>query len=177
MNSDANAENRALDASEREMVGATRSPNLEQQTSDQLKSLVHRLRQAHSRANDIAARQQREIRGKADPRRASPVKDNAGSLSKVQALFDAIRRVDDELSRREKIETGAPSAADLARHALELKMKSQTNQHPDPGRSASDGMRAKKRIEEFAVGTTRKEIGRVSQANKVSQARKDSGKT
>ena len=49
-------------------------------------------------------------------------------------------------------------------------------QRPDPGKTASKGIREKKRTEEFAIGTTRKEVGRVSQANKVAQARKDSGK-
>jgi hypothetical protein len=34
-------------------------------------------------------------------------------------------------------------------------------------------MHAKDRTELMKVGTTRKEIGRVSQANKVAQARKD----
>lgn len=95
----------------------------------------------------------------------------------MQLLFEAIQRVDKELSRREEIETGRPSSAEFARQALELKMSSETNQHPNPGRSASKGMRPKKRVEEFAGGTTRKEIGRVSQEGKVAQARKDSGKT
>ena len=105
------------------------------------------------------------------------VQDNSGSVAKAQLLFEAIQRVDKELSRREEIETGRPSSAEFARHALELKMSSETNQHPNPGRSASKGMHPKKRVAEFAGGTTRNEIGRVSQEGKVAQARKDSGKT
>ena len=60
---------------------------------------------------------------------------------------------------------------------IELPAVSETNQHPDPGRAASKGMRSKKRVEDFAVGTSRRETGRVSQAGKTAQARKDSGKT
>ncbi len=159
------------------MVAATKPPEIEQQPKDELRALLHRLRQAHGRATDIAARQQREIRGKAAPHGSRPVKENAGSAAKAQALFEAIQRLDKELSRREETETDKPSQAEFARRALELKMSREANQHPDPGRSASDGMRPKKRIEEFAGGTTRKEVGRVSQAGKVAQARKDSGKS
>jgi hypothetical protein len=167
-------ESRWLDSSESEIVKATLSPEIEQQSVDQLKALTHRLRHAHARAKDISARQQREMLGKADPRGAKRVQDNAGSVEKVRVLFEAIQRVDGELSRREKNVAGTPSQAELSRHALELKTSSQTGEHPDPGRSASEGMHPKKRKELFKVGTTRKEIGRVSQAGKVAQARKDS---
>ena len=178
-------EDRLLNASELAMVAGTKPPEIEQQSKDELKALLHRLRQAHSRANDIAARQQREIRGKADPHGAKPVKENAGTAAKAQALSEAIQRLDAELSRREETATDSPSQAatdipsqaDFARHALELKMSGGASHHPDPGRSASDGMRPKKRMEKFAGGTTRKEVGRVSQAGKVAQARKDSGKS
>jgi len=168
------SENRLLDVSEKEMVSVTRSPEIEQQSIEQLKALTHRLRQAHRRAKDISARQQREIRGKGDPRGAKRVQDNTGSLEKVRVLFEALQRVDGELSRREGSDKRTPSQAELSRRALELKMSSQTVEHPDPGRSASKGMHPKKRKELFKVGTTRKEIGRVSQAGKVAQARKDS---
>ena len=177
MNTASHSEDRSLDAAELEMVKATRAPAIGLQSPDELKALVHRLRQAHSRAKDIAARQHREIRGKAAPRGAKSVADNSGSVAKTQALSDAIHRIDEELARRDAIETGAPTQADLMRHAFELKMSAEANARPDPGRAASKGMRPKKRQEEFAGGTTRKEIGRVSQAGKVAQARKDSGKS
>jgi hypothetical protein len=170
------AENRALNAAELDMVNGTRPPAIEQRTRDELKALTHRLRQAHSRANDIATRQQREIRGKAEPHGASRAKDAAGSVAKTQALFEAIQRIDEELKRRDEIETGRPTTADYARHALELKMSAEAAQHPDPGRTAKDGMRPKKRTEEFKGGTSKREMGRVSQAGKVAQARKDSAK-
>ena len=173
MSAKSESDNRWLDASELEIVNVTRSPEMEQQSMEQLKALIHRLRQAHGRARDISARQQREILGKADPRGAKRVQDNTGSVEKVRVLFEAIQRVDAELSRREKTSAGTPSQADLARNALELKMSSQTSERPDPGRSASEGMQPKKRKELFKVGTTRKEVGRVSQAGKVAQARRD----
>jgi hypothetical protein len=173
MSANSESENRLLDASELEIVGASRSPTIEQLTMEQLKALVHLLRQAHGRANDISARQQREIHGKVDSRGVKRVQDNTGSMAKVQVLFEALQRVDEELSRRDEINTTTPTQAELSRHALELKLSSQTIQHPDPGRSASEGMRPKKRQEPIKIGTTRKEMGRVTQAGKVAQARKD----
>ncbi len=174
MTANSESENRFLDVLEKEMVSGTRSPEIEQQSIEELRALTHRLRQAHGRAKDISMRQQREIRGKGDPRGAKRVQDNTGSLEKVRVLFEALQRVDGELARREGLDKKPLSQAELSRRALELKMSSQTVEHPDPGRSASEGMRPKKRKELFKLGTTRKEIGRVSQAGKVAQARKDS---
>ncbi len=170
------SEDRLLNDAELEMVNGTRPPAIDEQTKEELKALVHRLRQAHSRAHDIGVRQKREIRGKAEPHGAAPVRENGGTVAKAQALLEAIQRVDHELSRRDEAETGRPSPSEFARRALELKMSAKTGSHPDAGRTASKGIREKKRKEEFTGGTSKREMGRVSQAGKVSQARKDSGK-
>ncbi|MGO9418277.1 hypothetical protein [Roseiarcus sp.] len=172
-----NAENRALNAAELEMVNATLPDAIERPTTEELKALAHRLRQAHSRANDISIRQQREIRGKAEPHAAVRAKDAAGSIAKTQTLMEAIQRINGELARREEIETGRPSPAEFARRALELKMAADAGHHPDAGQTAKTGMRPKKRTEEFTGGTSKREMGRVSQAGRVAQAHKDSGKS
>jgi hypothetical protein len=177
MSANMETENRALNSAELEMVNGTRSPAIEQKTWEELKALVHRLRQAHSRAHDLSARQQREMRGKAEPHGARRAQENAGNVAKTQLLLEAIRRIDQELSRREEIETGRPSPAEFARRALELKMSGESTERPDPGNTPSQGIRAKKRSEEFTGGTSKREMGRVSQAGKVAQARKDSGKS
>ena len=176
MSSIADAESRALNAAELDMVNGTRPPAIERKTSEELKALTHRLRQAYSRANDISVRQHREIRGRSEPHGAIRVKDAAGSIAKAQVLMEAIKRIDQELDRREEAETGRPSPSEFARRALELKMAADAGRHPDPGQTAKTGMRPKKRTEEFAVGTSKREMGRVSQQGKVAQARKDSGK-
>jgi hypothetical protein len=176
MTAKAESEARLLSAAELEIVNVTRDPEIGQLSSEQLKAVGRRLRQAHDRAKDISARQQREMRGKADPHGAKPAHDNTGTMAKVQVLFEAIQRLDAELSRREEVNTATPSQAALSRHALELKLSSKADQHPDPGRSASEGMKTKKRQTPTKIGTTKKEIGRVSQAGKVAQARKDTAK-
>ena len=91
---------------------------------------------------------------------------------KFNVLFEAIQRVDKELSRREE-SARKPTQAELSRHALEQKRSRRTPRYPDAGRTASEGMRPNARRKAVKVGTTKKEIGRVSQANKVAQARKD----
>ena len=65
------------------------------------RSVARRLREAHDRAKDIGTRQAREMRGKGEPRGATPAKDNLGTVAKAQALRDALDRVDAELSRRD----------------------------------------------------------------------------
>ena len=175
MRATAEPESRALNASELEMVSFTQYA-IEQLPIEQLKAVGRRLRQAHVRAKDISARQQREIRGKVDPRGANPTQDNSGTMAKVEVLHEALRRVEDELRRREEMNTATPSQATLSRHALELKLSSQAKERPDPGRSASEGMKKKERREPPKVGTTKREVGRVSQAGKVAQARKDAAK-
>jgi hypothetical protein len=78
----------------------SRSPEIERQSVDELKAAARRLREAHDRANGIGTRQAREMRGKAEPRGATPAKDNSGTLGKAQALREALDRVEAELKRR-----------------------------------------------------------------------------
>ena len=52
-------------------------------------------------------------------------------------------------------------------------MSAEAGRHPDPGRTTN----TKKTAEEFAGGTSKREMGRVSLAGKAAQAHRDSGKT
>ena len=97
----AKLEARLLTAAELALVGITRPPEIERQSVDELKAAARRLREAHDRAKGIGTRQAREMRGKAEPRGATPAKDNLGTVDKAQALRYALDRVEAELSRRE----------------------------------------------------------------------------
>ncbi len=176
MSANADADNRALNAAEREMVDGTRPPAIGQASPEELKALQHRLRQAYQRAHDISSRQQREMRGKADAHGAKPATDATGSIIKTDVLMEAIKRIDQEIDRRAESGGGKPSPSEFARKALEMKMAADAGRHPGAGQTAKTGMKPKKRTEEFSIGTPRSEMGRVSQQQKVSQARKDSGK-
>ena len=168
-------EARLLSAAELEVVNATRPPAIEQASSEQLNALAERLRRARDKARDIGARQKCEIRGKADPRGTKSCRDNTGTLAKAQLLAEAIERVEEELSRREKLTTATLTQADLSRRALELKLSHPTPPHPGSGRSASEGMKPKERQKPLRVGASKGEVGRISEQGKVAQARKDSG--
>jgi hypothetical protein len=93
-------EDRLLNASEVEIVAATRAPEIEGKSIEELRHLLPLLRKAHDKAKDIAARQQREMRGKADPKGAKPAQDNLGTKAKAEVLGDAIARVEAEIRRR-----------------------------------------------------------------------------
>ena len=89
MSANTEVEDRALNAAELEMVNGTRSPAIGQKTKEELKALAHRLRQAHSRANDITIRQQREIRGKAEPVQTYEVVGLYSHETSVDAAMDS----------------------------------------------------------------------------------------
>jgi len=167
-------EARLLKAGELEDVNTTRPPAIKEASGEQLKVLAQRLRRARDRAKDIATRQKREMRGKAEPRGTKPTRDNAGTLAKAQVLGEAIERIEEELSRRENLTIATTTQADLSRHALELRLSHPAPPHPGSGHSTSEGMKSKERQKPFRVGPSKGEVGRISQEGKVAQARKDS---
>jgi hypothetical protein len=95
-------EDRLLSAEEREMVAQTRPPEVGQLSRVELQELGKRLREARDRSRRIASQQQREMRGKADPRGAAPARDNTGSLSKTTVLVGALKRVTAALRKLNK---------------------------------------------------------------------------
>ena len=93
MSGSTEAEDRLLAVPEREMVTQTRSPALDGKTKADLQALGKRLREARDRSRRIASQQQREMRGKTDPRGATPARENAGSEAKTVVLVEALKRV------------------------------------------------------------------------------------
>jgi hypothetical protein len=78
-------------------------------------------------------------------------------------------------NKRENLTAAPTTQADLSRHALELKLSHPATPHPGSGPAASKGMKSKDRQKPLRVGASKGEVGRVSQAGKIAQARKDSG--
>ena len=161
-------EDRLLSNSERELVDLTRSPLLETQSETELQGVGKRLRQARDRYRRIAHRQQREMRGKAEqPHGAVPARENAGSLEKVAALVEALKRVTAALRKRR-----APTQTQPARKALEAKRAAAAPSHPAPGRTTATGMTVKASTRP-TVRVDPRGAGRVSKAGKVAQIRRD----
>ena len=166
MNASAEHEDRLLNVAEREMVAQTRPPAAEALTKDELQALGKRLREARDRSRRIASQQQREMRGKTDPRGVAPARDNTGTEAKVEVLVEALKRVTAALRKLNR-----PTATQTLRKALDAKQAAVPH-HPGPGRTASKGMLPKD-SKQPSVRMDPREVGRVSKATKVAQAKRD----
>jgi hypothetical protein len=167
MNEHTNPDDRLLSVAERELVQQTRPPGISGRSKQELHALARRLRQARDRAQRIGWQQKREIRGKADPKGATPARDNLGTEAKAKVLADALTRVGAALR---KLDT--PTQAEVMRKAVALKAAAAAPRHPSAGRTASGGMQPKT-SRRPTVKADPREIGRVSQAVKVAQAKRD----
>ena len=159
-------EDRLLSTAEREMVEQTRQSEVGQLSKEELQMLGKRLREARDRSRRIASQQQREMRGKAAPRGAAPAQDNAGSLGKTEVLVAALKQVTAALRKLNR-----PTATQVLRKALDAKQAA-TPRHPGPGQTAAKGM-ASQPNRKSTVSMDPREIGRVSKATKVAQAKRD----
>lgn len=160
-------DDRLLNAAEQEMVEQTRPPVLDQLSEAMLQSLLKRLRSARDRARRIARQQKREILGKGDPKGAAPARENRGTEEKADLLSDAVQLVSARLKQLR-----APSQAELMRKAVAMKRAASLPQHPDGGVTARLGMKSKP-SGRSTVKPDPREVGRVSQAVKVAQAKRD----
>ena len=161
------SEDRFLTVDERELVDMTRPPAVTRLSESELQAIAKRLRAVRDRAARIARQQQREMRGKADPRGAAPARDNTGSVGKHGVLAEALKRVSEALRKLK-----APTQAQIARKLLAQKKANQVDHRPDAGRTASGGMAAKASTRR-TVKSDPREVGRVSQAVKSAQAKRD----
>ena len=160
-------DDRLLSVVERKIVQQTKPPGISERSRQELHALARRLRQARDRAHRIGWQQKREIRGKADPKGATPARDNTGTEAKARVLADALARVTAALR---KLDT--PTQAEVMRKAVALKAGKTAPRHPSAGRTASGGMQPKT-SRRPTVKADPREIGRVSQAVKVAQAKRD----
>jgi hypothetical protein len=161
------ADDRLLSAAERDLVSATEAAALAGKSVAELQALGGRLREARDRARAIARRQQREMRGKAEPRATVPARDNAGSLGKAEILVLAVKRVTAALRRAR-----APSQGEIGRKALAAKRAAEVQHHPEAGPGAAKTPRPKASTKP-TVRMDPREVGRVSQAGKRAQAKRD----
>ncbi|NEX46953.1 hypothetical protein [Pseudotabrizicola algicola] len=144
---------RLLDQDEAKLVEVARRGGLDRLGQSELTETVQRLRDRRDRARDIANRQRREARGKADPSGVAPAQRNDGTEGKARVLGMALDLLTQERDRRAKgDETAAqsPTQQELAQKALALKQSGQSGAeaqdkggplHPqdpeaDPGKGA-----------------------------------------
>ena len=165
------AERRMLTEAEFEAVGRTHYPDICGQPKEELIGVARRLRDYRDKARDITRHRRRERRGKAEPRGATPAPGEAGTSMKKQIFASALKRVNREIKRVEGAER-RPTLVESARRALELKRANRVRHHPSAGPTASHGMRSLP-AQGDTVRVDPREVGRVSQAVRAAQVRRD----
>jgi hypothetical protein len=80
------SERRFLSDEERGFVSQSHHPALRDLAEENLQSLIKLLRERRNRAGDIARRQRREMRGKAQPSGSRLATDDSGTRIKRQIL-------------------------------------------------------------------------------------------
>lgn len=161
-----------LSHEEFEVVRASHYPFISSLSTDELRELRGTLRGRRSKARTIARQQRREMRGKAEPRGTSPARNDAQAMKRKQIFVQAVKRLNRELHRLDEAASAPTPLIESARRALEMMRANRMVHHPSSGRTAGHGMRANP-SERRTVEADPREIGRVSQAVKVAQARRD----
>ena len=165
-------ERQLLSADELRLVEKTHHPALGLLADQDLAELRKRVREARDRAKDMAARQRRELRGKAAPKAARPATDDAGMREKRDLLAASLRRLNKEVSRR-AAKAARKALIESAQRALERRQAAEaTATRPSPGQTANEGLNPKK-APAYTLRNPAK-LGAVSQHNKNVQAKRDS---
>lgn len=163
---------RALSGDELELVVKTHIPLILSLSETELRDLIKQVREKRKRARDIANRQRREMRGKAERPGAASARDNTGTKNKAAVLTGALKRLNNEKARRTRHEA-TPEQTRFARKALQLKRAAGKGHSGPSCRTASKGMRNLEN-QKTAQLVHPMEIGRVSQFVRDAQAKRDS---
>jgi hypothetical protein len=164
---------RALSADELALVEKTLHPLLETLTDRKLVALRKLLRARRDRAQKIAARQRRELRGKSRPKGARASADDTGTWGKRDLLSAAVQRLDTEVQRREK-KYARHALIESAMRALKLRQTRDAKAaRPSSGRTPGTGMLAKT-SSRSRTPRNRAKAGAISQHTKNMQAKRDS---
>src|SRR5512144_3241976 len=115
-----NSERRFLSDEEFGFVSQSHHPALHELADDTLQSLVKLLRDRRDRARDIARRQRRELRGKAQPAGSRPASDDSGTRMTRQILAAAEKRRNKE-RRRCRSRPAREEHVAVTRRALAMK--------------------------------------------------------
>jgi hypothetical protein len=165
-------EQRLLNADELTLVEKSHHPALGSLPDHDLRELRKLLRERRDRAQDIAARQRRELRGKAGPKGARPATGDSGTREKRDLLAAALQRLNKEATRREA-KAARQELIDNAKLALELRKGAEAKSiRPSPGRTANEGINPKN-SPTYSLRNAAK-LGTISQHNKNMQAKRDS---
>lgn len=164
-------ERQALTLDEVKLVANSHHPSLGALSDKDLAELRKLVRERRDRASQIAARQRREMRGKAEPRRAQAAGDDTGSRVKRDVLAAAMQRLNRETSRR-TAKAARDAMKDNMTRALEMRRaRAKTAVRPVAEPTPGEGFRAKGGMPR--PPRNRAKLGAVSQHGKNMQAKRD----
>lgn len=152
-----------------ELVQSTHHPEIYEQTTTELLQSQKRLRQQRARLRAIVRNRQRYR--SADMTEIAFPADVLHPLKQKQILSSALKRVNRELARQRAAQARA-ATEDSARRALALYRRAKLHVRPFSDHTPKHGMRAVPSDSRRQV-LLRSKVGRVSQATKAAQAKKD----
>ncbi len=154
-----------------ELVDSTHHPAIYNMDAKSLRGVQDQLRQERSKVRTQVRQRQREKRGKSEARGKGFPGNTEQPLKRKQALASALKRVNKELERQLKLEA-REKHIDAARRALALHRSAKFHPVAVSERTSNPGMQPQPstRRRKIIPGS---QIGSVSQATKVAQAKKD----
>lgn len=164
-------ERSVLSHDEHDIVLRSHHPGIYEVGLEDLKALRQRLRDMRDRERTLAREKRREVRGKGEPRGKSFPGTAEHPLQRKQVFAGALKRVNKEIDRMEKLEARS-AHVDAARRALAMRRAAQFPSPPPSGDTATEGMRSLPSQRRKAV-LPRARIGSISQATKNAQAARD----
>jgi hypothetical protein len=160
-----------LSHDEHGMILRSHHPEIYQSGLDDLRALRRRLRDMRDKESTLAHAKRREARGKGAPRGQSLPGTAEHPLRRKQVFAAALKRVNREIHRIEKLEART-AHVEAARRALAMRRAAQFPPRPQAGDTPGEGMHPlpnRRRRTRVAPAT----IGRVSQATRNAQAARD----
>ena len=160
-----------LSYDEHEVISRSHHPNIYDSGLDDLKALRQHLRDMRDKERTLASAKRREARGKGPARGESLPGTAEHPLRRKQVFAAALKRVNREIDRMEKLEART-AHVEAARRALAKRRAAQFPPRPPAGDTPSEGMRPlPSQRRRTRVPPAR--IGSVSQATKNAQAVRD----
>ncbi|NVO13044.1 MAG: hypothetical protein HXX10_03310 [Rhodoplanes sp.] len=164
-------EKSVLSHDEHAIVARSHHPGIYEVGLDALKALRLRLRDMRDRERTLAREKRGEVRGKRAPRGGSFPGTAEHPLQRKQVFSGALKRVNKEIDRMEKLEVRS-AHVEAARRALALRRAAWFPSPPPGGPTANQGMRSLPSSRRKTIVPPSR-IGRVSQATKRAQAARD----
>jgi hypothetical protein len=165
------AERKFLSREELEVVGQSHYPQVAELDAEALRQARSRLRDLRGKAQTVARHKRREVRGKAAPRAVGASGSSEHSARRKQIFSQALQRTNRQLHRLDDAEARGRTSAG-AQRALAMKRRAEAAERPGSGRHARSGMRANPSLRR-AMEVNPAKVGRVSQAGKRTQAKRD----